>query len=191
MKSEFEHRYGNQSENDSTLWKSFKYGDRDSFSAIYQKYSHILLLYGLKITDDKELVMDCIQDLFIELWKNKLNLAVPNSVKAYLFSSMQRRLIKYLGRQNADRIQKEKYPSLEIVYSREDELIESQTFRENKNLIKGAIGSLTMRQKQVIFLKFYADFTYQEISEVMLIGKESLYNLLSKAIEKLRNRLDK
>ena len=191
MKSEFESKNDNQLVSDVSLWKSFKYGDKGSFSSLYKRYNQILLHYGLKISGDKELVMDSIQDLFVELWKNKLNLAVPESVKAYLFSSLNRKLIKYIGKQTADKRRNGNYPTLEIVYSREDELIDNQISRENKVLIKGAINGLTMRQRQVIFLKFYADFTYQEISEILVISKESLYNVVSKAVEKLRIKLEK
>jgi hypothetical protein len=51
---------------DQELWSAFKEGDRLAFSAIYQRHFRKLVSYGLKISADKDLAKDCVQDLFVE-----------------------------------------------------------------------------------------------------------------------------
>ena len=49
------------------VWSRFRSGDQDAFSEIYQKFIDALFAYGCKMTRDRELVKDCIQDIFIDL----------------------------------------------------------------------------------------------------------------------------
>ena len=51
------------------IWIRFKDGDLDAFGEIYEEYIDLMYDYGSKITQDKDLVKDCIQDLFVDLYK--------------------------------------------------------------------------------------------------------------------------
>lgn len=74
----------NSSNTDAELWRSFKEGDRESFTTIYYQYLKNLYEYGLRIVEDKNLVKDRIHDLFVKLWNNKLNLDEVRNVKVLL-----------------------------------------------------------------------------------------------------------
>lgn len=51
------------------IWLSFKQGNEDAFTELMELYYPSMLNYGLRFQNDRELVKDCIQDLFLELWK--------------------------------------------------------------------------------------------------------------------------
>ncbi|MEO6681380.1 MAG: sigma factor, partial [Ginsengibacter sp.] len=76
-------------ENDYHLWQAFQQGDRKSFSKIYHRYFNNLYEYGTRITDDRNIVKDCIHDLFIKLWANKQNLGNVANIKSYLIVSLR------------------------------------------------------------------------------------------------------
>ena len=50
------------------LWKTLIEGDRSSFQQLMQLYYEPLFKYGTKFSADTELIKDCIQDLFLNLW---------------------------------------------------------------------------------------------------------------------------
>src|SRR5690554_2328462 len=91
------------SENDSTvsaghrvkspdepiLWAEFKKGSEKAFTTIYNQYIVSLYHYGEMITSDKELIEDSIHDFFIDLWKNRENLAQVHSIKFYLYKGLK------------------------------------------------------------------------------------------------------
>ena len=52
-------------------WSAFKNGSEDAFAEIYREHVKGLLNYGYKVTSDRRLIEDSIQDLFYELWKNR------------------------------------------------------------------------------------------------------------------------
>jgi len=171
--------------NDEALWDAFKKGDKQAYAILYQNYFEVLYRCSLRITADRELVKDSIHDLFITIWKNRETLSQPNSVKAYLISSIQRKLkrqtLSLRSKQND--IEKMKDPL--VSNCREHQMIEDQTEREQRQVVEKALNSLTKREREAIYLKFYGNLSYKEVAETMAIGVDSIYNLISKSIEKL------
>jgi RNA polymerase sigma factor (sigma-70 family) len=176
---------------DEALWHSFKQGDKQAYAALYRKYFEVLYRYSLRITADRELVKDCIHDLFITIWKNKDNLTQPDSVKAYLLSSVQRKLKRQTTRLRSKQNDIEKITTPLLSNCREDEMIEDQTELEQKHLVEKALNGLTKREREAIYLKFYGNLSYKEVADAMAIGVDSIYNLISKSIDTLQGELNK
>jgi RNA polymerase sigma factor (sigma-70 family) len=144
----------------------------------------------LHICSDRELVKDCIHDLFFEIWKNKKKLSTPLSVKAYLIVSIQRKIIRQIKKIRSQQNEMESLP-LGIVNSKEDQIISEQYKLDQQHLINRAVNSLTKRQKEAIHLRFYENLSYEEIAGMMNISTYSIYNLVSKAIENMHHGLTK
>src|SRR5690606_41088830 len=53
-----------------------------------------LLNYGYKITSDRTLIEDSIQDLFFELWKNRANISETTSIRFYLFKALRYKIVR-------------------------------------------------------------------------------------------------
>lgn len=171
--------------NDETLWASFKKGDKQAYAVLYQRYFEVLYRYSLRITADRELVKDCIHDLFITIWKNRDNLSQPNSVKAYLLTTIQRKLRRETTRLRSQQTDIDKVTTQLTSNCREHQMIEDQTELEQKHIIEKALNTLTKREREAIYLKFYGNLSYKEAADTMAIGVDSIYNLVSKSIEKL------
>jgi len=78
---------------DITLWESFRKGDREAFATLFRQHYAVLFKFGSKFTTETELLEDCIQELFIELWQAKSQAPV-HSVRAYLLKSLKYKLLK-------------------------------------------------------------------------------------------------
>jgi len=70
---------------DSELWVKFKSGDKTALKTIYYKYYMMLYRFGLKKSSNSELVEDCLQDLFLKIWKNRETLGEALVIKNYLY----------------------------------------------------------------------------------------------------------
>lgn len=69
---------------DEKLWESCLTGDKEAFKEIYCRFYSLLYNYGSKLVSDKDLVKDCIQDIFIKLIQNYPSLSPTPNVKGYL-----------------------------------------------------------------------------------------------------------
>ena len=173
---------------DQNLWGSFKIGNKEAYAKIYDKYFDPLYDYCEKIIDKPDLIEDCIQDLFTDLWKNKENLAVPDSIKAYLLSAIRRIMFRKLKKER-------KYTYLTnygffegILFegSGEEKIINNQIKAQNHQSLKKALKKLTNRQKEAIHLRFYHNLDYSDVASVMNITSEAVYNHISKGIGALK-----
>lgn len=178
---------------DEMLWPGFKNGDRNSFAILYLRYCKVLTQTGIAICDDRELVMDCIHDLFVEMWKNRSGLGLPLSVKAYLIRSLQRKLLRQLKRRRSAFCQyhMDAVPDTETVPCIEKKIISEQFRQEQKQDVQKAITVLTRRQQEAVYLRFYANLSYAEIAGKMAISTDSIYNLISKAMGNMQQELER
>ncbi len=71
----------NREEKNSILWREMKEGNEFAFREIFELFSNPLFQYGWTIVKDRELVKDCVQELFISLWVNRQSIGTARSVK--------------------------------------------------------------------------------------------------------------
>lgn len=175
---------------ENQLWKDFKSGNKKAFSHIYKNYFNVLFNYGCKIINDENLVKDCIQDLFFELWESK-KLSDTDSIKFYLLKSIRNKILKKLNQQNKhfDKNGLSFNYDFNLVLSYETELINEQCSVEQKEGLLNCIKKLSKRQQEAIHLRYFDDFNYDEISSIMSINHQSVHNLIYKAIKILRDNL--
>lgn len=142
--------------------------------------------YGSKFTTHTSLLEDCIQELFIELWQAKSRTPVI-SVRAYLIKSLKYKLLK------AHRKNRHTLPigSGEKVFewSHESFLIAGEEDASRKQRVLKALEQLSDRQKEIVYLKYYQNLSYEEVSEIMNINYQVARNLLYQAIKSLKSRL--
>lgn len=172
---------------DITVWQDFRNGDREAFGALFRKYYGSLFLFGSKFLTDKQLLEDAIQELFIELWQAKTQTNVV-SIKAYLLKSLKYKLLKIIRRNNNSQLLIENEHSF-FEWSHENFLIAQQDDEERKQQVLKAISYLSNRQKEIIYLKYYQNLSYEEVSDIMNINYQVARNLLCQAIKTLKKFL--
>jgi RNA polymerase sigma factor (sigma-70 family) len=177
------------SEAEQQRWSQFKEGDREAFAAIYQQHILQLIAYGLRLCPDRDLLKDQIQELFVELWNSRKNLAPARSVKFYLFKALRYKLIRleknrYLSRQSA-RIATSLDNLLEN--SVETSIIENESRENQVASLRHAIKTLSLRQQEAIQLRYYQGFTHDQIAELMDLNYQSVSNLLQRALTRLKD----
>lgn len=180
-------RHSSWSEKD--IWNAIRNNDKEAFAVIYHQFFNILIQTGLHLSTDRELVKDCIHDLFLEIWINKINLASPLSIKANLIVSLQRKIIRKLKKLRFQQTELNRWHA-ELVSSKEDQIISEQHTHDKQYLVSRAVDSLTKRQKEAIQLRFYSNLCYEEIAGKMKISTDSIYNLVSKALINLQKGLN-
>lgn len=175
------------------VWKKICSDDKDALGSLFAATFDSLYSYGYRIIPHSEDVRDAIQDVFFQIWKYHDNLTLPDSVRAYLFTSLRRELL------NNKKAAERRIEIFNTYYIEEfDTLINYGSWEEILNLdekesreLKKAIENLTPRQREVIYLKYFEGLTTDELSQILKMRTQSIYNLVFNAINKLRFYLDK
>ncbi|SHN32579.1 RNA polymerase sigma factor, sigma-70 family [Cyclobacterium lianum] len=173
------------------FWLLLRKGDRKGLEGIYRLFSHELFKYGLALVNDEAFIQDCIQEVFIDLWKYHPSLQRADNVKVYLFKSLSHKIYRE-SKKNA----KWKMETLDematisySIESMESSLIGIQREQVNQQKLASGIDKLPLRQRQVIQLLFFERFSYEEVSKMMGINLRSVYTLAWKAIGSLKKHV--
>ena len=173
----------------SKEWKDFLNGSQSALSRIYLKNVNDLFAFGCKFTVDKSLVKDCIQDIFITLIQTRTKLSETKNVKGYLFKSLKRKIIKEtVHRHKFEEIVERGDYRFEIEFENLDQIeFEKDKYSVKTLAIRSAVESLTSRQKEALYLRFYFGLSHKEISDVLHLTEQSSRSLVSRAVSKMRD----
>lgn len=169
------------------LWTEVKSGNRVAFAFLYDQYAALLFQYGKRFTVSDHLIEDVIHDVYVDLWKYKENITIKNSLKFYLIQCFRRNIIRKLELDKKYLHNEQNYPlSFDSAESHQEVLIADQSRKEKRKEMQLRLDCLSKRQREAIYLKFYQDLKNSEIAEIMSVSVESVYNLISKAISRIR-----
>lgn len=177
---------------DRVLWESVKKGNELAFSSLFKKFINPLYNYGMHFYADADLVKDCIQELFTSIWHKRESLSDVTQVKFYLFKSFRNLLFAKISA-HKDLVHPDVWEDDcgDIDQAREAAWIHEEESEENSKLIQITIQELTRRQREAVILRYYNNMESKQISEVMGISVEAVHNLVYKAIQLLRLKLNR
>ena len=158
------------------------------FSALYDQTIDRLFAMGARMTGDREMLSDCIQDVFVKLYTKRGELEMVENIESYLFVSLRNRL------NDEFRIQSHRYDnetcdnySNVVADSSENDLLEQQEEENRKQLcINTYMQELSPRQQQIVRLFFIEQMKYEDICKVMGINYQSARNLIHRSVSRLR-----
>ena len=172
---------------DMVLWGLLIKGDQKALEILYQRYYSLLLNYGLRCSTDRELVKDCIQDLFISLYQNTRINVTDITVRSYLLKALRNNLTyKLATNKEADSLDDS------VFHIPVNEDLFEQLFPKNDHDLQlarrllEAISQLSPNQKTVLYLRYVEELSHKEIADVMDMNIQSSMNLSSRALAKLR-----
>lgn len=174
---------------DRVLWDGFRGGDEKALVHIFDRYANILYNYGRKINERDDVVKDAVQELFIAIWKQRNSLGETDCIKSYLFKSLRRKLVRSLSRMQYRFFCRLSSPAEyvgEVIPSQELLMIAEQDSENKRARVMKMISTLTRRQQEVLFLRYFEEMSCEEIAVVMELSKQAVYNLIHKALKELR-----
>ncbi|HSI75422.1 MAG TPA: sigma-70 family RNA polymerase sigma factor [Lunatimonas sp.] len=177
--------------NAEELWLGLKSGDKHAFEQLYRMYVKVLFQLGTSITGDSDFVEDCIQELFIDLWKYKENIKPTDNVRLYLFRSLSNKINKekkkaFKGNER-QRQALAYYPNrlesveVKIVNAQREELLQKK--------LASCLKELPIRQSEVIQYLFFESLSYEDTAKLMGINLRSVYTLAWKALSSLKKAI--
>lgn len=179
------------SKENTEIWNQFIHGDESCFKALFDCYYKPMYGYGLKLCDRPELVKDCIQELFRNIWERRDELTHIESPNVYLFVSLRRKILKRIkAYRKTSQDLEEVNDSAFIQFDKEELIIRDEVKFQQKKKLQQALNQLSDRQREVIYLHYYNGMSYGEIEQILSINRQSVRNHIYRAMETLRSLLD-
>ena len=163
--------------------------DEKALEFLMREYYSSIFNYATKFSKDSDLVSDCIQEVFISLWQRRESATGILSLKYYLLRAVKNKVLKalYSSQRKAELANAQNGYEFLQEFSIEKQIIDKQISEEKAERLKHALSMLSKKQQEIIYLKYYQHLDYGQIADLMSINRQSVYNLLHEAIQKLRN----
>lgn len=170
-----------------TLLASFQAGNMAAFSQLYNLHINVLFNYGLKLTIDKELLKDCIHDIFVKLYTKKDELGTIDNLRSYLFISLKNKLCDELRRRMYMSDTAVEEVSISTPTDVEDDYMEEEQRKNEFSLVRRLLDQLSPRQREALTLYYIEEKKYEDICEIMNMNYQSVRNLMHRGLTKLRS----
>jgi RNA polymerase sigma factor (sigma-70 family) len=157
----------------------------DKFEEIVHRFEIPLLQYARRIIGDPEQARDVVQETFVKFQRNGA-LAVEDEPATWLFTVCRNAALNVCRKER-----RMMYLDEQLIESRESE--QSMPFdqleqKEATGFLLRIVGTLPLRQQEVIQLKFQNDLSYRQIAEIMHTTANNVGVLLHTALKTLRQR---
>ena len=173
------------------LWDQFRSGNEDAFAQLYRNYVQVLYHYCTHFAGDRALIKDCIHDLFVELWKHRQTIGPTTSVRFYLMASIKRKVVRHLTAEqkisSQDDVNSGLLPGCDP--SHETTLIAHEEDSYLNSCLHTALEKLPRRQREAVYLRYFQNLSNEEISALMRINIQSVYNLIFGALSTLKKHV--
>ena len=171
--------------NDIVIIKLIQNGNSKEFEKLFNNYCNQLCNYLLYFLNDKDLIEQIVQELFISIWENRKDFN-PSSIKAYLFTAVKNKAL------NQIRHQKIKYNSEESIknqyYSNSVDIQNNYENKETISIIKSIVNLLPAKRKEIfILIKFYG-LSYKETADMLGLSVKTVENQMGNALKFIRDR---
>lgn len=174
-----------------TCWRAFISGNDEAFEDIYRLYIDRLFSFGMKYNTDRDLVKDCLQDVFANIYYYRANLNSEANPLSYLFTALRNSIFAKIKKENKERglpyeidhlFMLEWSPETTWIKKEEDKLLIAK--------LQQLIKKLPTRQQEIIYLKFNEELGYEEIAEMLNISTPTCRTLVYRAIKQLRENIE-
>lgn len=176
---------------DSLLWKRFLEGDSSAYTQIYNRTVQDLFRFGLLYTSDKELIKDCIHDVFVKIHMNRAKLAPTDNIAAYLTVALKNTLFNALKKTtdslSFDEIGEREETVDESPSTPETIYINNEQEKQVQATVHTMMSVLTDRQREIIYYRYIKEMSIDEISKVTDMNNQSISNSIQRALGRIRD----
>ena len=170
----------------SRWWQQSLEGDSQAFYYIHRELFRGLYNYALKLLQDNDLASDAVQELFVKVWVKRGRIGKLQKVKPYFYTALRRQIINQLRNLQLRELKISRIPRPDIDFSPEEIVVKNEEYLSLQKKISELLNELPKRQKEVIYLHYFEEMDYAQISDIMGINYQSVLNLTQKALQKLR-----
>ena len=186
MGNNYSNRQNNAEQQTAELILKFRSNDTRAFNELYHMHVNMLYNYGSRLTQDSELLKDCIQEVFIKIYHKRSEIENIQNLKSYLLISLKNKLCDESRRRV--HLSDVAVEELSIVAHEhvEKDYINMEAAHNLKQFVSRLLDKLSPRQRDAIELYYIQEKKYEDICEIMQMNYQSVRNLIHRGMLRMR-----
>lgn len=171
---------------DRDLLNRLKSGDQDAFDSIFRAHYAQLVAFAQNLLRDRAAAEDAAQEVMLELWRRRGELAIHESLRAYLLRATRNRALNQVRHANVRRRAEPELMSDDSIAATGASMLVASELR---TAIVAAVAELPPACREVFELSRGQGLRYSEIASTLGISVKTVESQMGKALRHLRTRL--
>ncbi|WP_235938099.1 RNA polymerase sigma factor [Chitinophaga solisilvae] len=163
------------------------YDDKAAFDELYRRYWEQLYIAAYARLQNDADAKDCLQEVFVSLWRKRRELQIREQLPAYLHVALKYRILNHFRSHQHYQKHLDIFAALPpAVLTRTDDRL---VMAEIQQLIAAAVADMPEKMQQVYLLSRQDNLSVREMAAQLGISEQTVKNQLSNALKRLRDRL--
>ncbi|MFJ7935943.1 RNA polymerase sigma factor [Sporosarcina sp. NPDC096371] len=179
-------------ENDKRWIRQIKNnGSKEAANNLVAKYYKEMYAFMYKQTLNQELSLDLTQEIFISVLKSIQSYdSKKASFRTWLYKLASNRLVDYFRSKSYKDTQLVQ-PIEDYDFEDEHDMTISLEYKDDIERATALINELDASSQQIVRLKLFGDYTFQEIAEIETIPQSTVKTKYYAALKKIRKGMEK
>lgn len=163
-------------------------GNKNAWMTLVTRYEGSIFNYTLRMVGNREDAKDLMQDIFISVFRNLSSFRGEAKFKNWLFRIAHYRCIEFYRRKKPTTSLDEAPEQVE----HERDACPEYSLKQGQQAqaLTIAMQRLPVNQRSVVELKFFQNFTFDEIAEQLGVSSNTAKSRLYSALDKLKGELE-
>ncbi len=162
-------------------------GEVDALSALYDRFSGLLLTMAFRMLGDRAMAEDLVHDVFMEVWRNASRYdRSRGSVRTWVLVRLRSRALDRLRSASARR----EVPTDDVTPREAAPEVEDPALQPDRAAIRHALAELPDEQRTVLELSYFHGLSSSEIAERMGTPLGTVKSRTAAALAKLRSVME-
>ncbi len=178
----------NDKTTDEEIVELTRKSDKEYFGYLIDRYEFKLLSYVKRLTSDSSEAEDLVQQVFMNAFVSLNSFDSANKFSSWIYRIAHNLAVNWLKKKKAQFfLDNDDVMRFKSEIDIEEEIIA----KENGKILAEAINKLPQKYKDPFVLKYFEDKSYEEISFILKLPKNTVGTFINRAKKFLRNELEK
>ncbi len=170
------------------LIKKAQQGDKRAWLNLVKQYEKPIYHTCLRMVSNPDDALEIMQESFMSIYRSLDNYRFESSFKTWAIAITNRRCVEFY---RAKKVLDEEKQEMLIADMQEPESADLMLFmaQQNKQVLQ-LLNGLPWTQKEVVELKFFQHFTFEQIAQQLDVSTNTVKSRLYTALSKLRQELE-
>jgi len=172
---------------DEQIVESILNDDKELYREVIRRYENKLSRYLSKFSNNKDDIEDILQIVFIKAYKNLYGFDINKKFSSWIYRIAHNEGINHLKKQKNVKIALD-----DLEYKLIDEKVDIKKEIDQgflKKDIEGVMSSMDNKYKEPLVLFFFENMSYEEISDVLRIPKNTVGTLIMRGKSQIKEKL--
>lgn len=160
-------------------------GDTRAFRQIFDALFSKLSKFSYSFVQSKEAATEIVDELFVRLWTNRINIEQINDLRVYLYTATKNASLNYIAKK-AKQIETEPYENLNVQIADGVSPEQLMITKEILQKIKYAVDGLPPRCKLIFKLVREDGLRYAEVAEILSLSVKTIDAQMVIAVSRIR-----